>query len=120
MYSRTSKQSRQYARKMGWEVDPAEENELQLDIDTEEQYNIFNRMLPLVEDVYDIEEVVESPSKSGKRHIRLFTAYELSIGERIALQTILGSDPKKELASLRNWLAGDPEPILLFEKSNAV
>jgi hypothetical protein len=97
-------------------ADPAEPDELQIDLDTPEQEEQYRRMLPHVEDVYDITDVVETPSKSGNKHVRIYTAYPLSVEERIALQTILGSDPKKELCSLRRWLSGDPIPILLFER----
>jgi hypothetical protein len=97
-------------------ADVAEPDELQIDLDTPEQEEQYRRMLPHVEDVYDVTDVIESESKSGNKHVRIYTAYPLSVEERIALQAILGSDPKKELCSLRRWLSGDPIPILLFEK----
>lgn len=115
MYHRSGEESIVYARANNWQVDIAEPDELQLDIDTDEQYDRFNEMLPAVRETYPITDVIETESKSGNRHIRVFTAYELSVPERIALQTLLGSDPRKELISLRRWLAGDPIPILLFE-----
>ena len=120
MYTRSGKESVVYAKKFNLIVDVAEENELQLDLDTPEQEDQYRRMLPHVEDVYDIEEVIETPSKSGHTHVRLFTAYPLSVEERISLQAILGSDPKKELCSLRRWLSGDELPILLFEKPETI
>lgn len=116
MYTRSGEESVRYARKMNLVPDIAEENELQLDLDTPEQEEQYRRMRPHVEDVYDIEDVIETPSKSGRTHVRIYTAYPLSVEERIALQAILGSDPKKELCSLRRWLQGDQIPILLFEK----
>ena len=115
MYSRSGGESIEYARQHNYIPDIADENELQLDIDNEEQYEHFQRMRPAVEEMFDVTDIVETPSKSGNRHIRLFTAYNLSVPERIALQALLGSDPKKELISLRRWLNGDPVPILLFE-----
>jgi len=120
MYTRSGKESVVYAKKFNLIADVAEENELQLDLDTPEQEDQYRRMLPHVEDVYDIEEVIETPSKSGHTHVRLFTAYPLSVEERVALQAILGSDPKKELCSLRRWLSGDELPILLFEKPETI
>lgn len=116
MYTRSGGESVQYARKMNWIATPADDNELQLDIDTPEQEEQYRRMRPHVEDVYPITDVIETPSKSGNTHVRIYTAYPLSVEERIALQAILGSDPKKELCSLRRWLKEDPIPILLFEK----
>jgi hypothetical protein len=115
MYTRSGEESIEYARKMRLRAEPADDYELQLDIDTPEQEEQYRRMLPHVGDVYDIEDVVETPSKSGNKHVRIYTAYPLSVEERIALQAILGSDPKKELCSLRRWLNSDPIPILLFE-----
>lgn len=116
MYMRSGPESLVYARKMNWIADPADDNELQLDLDTLEQEEQYNRMRPHVEEIYPITDIIETPSKSGNKHVRIFTAYPLSVEERIALQAILGSDPKKELSSLRRWLNEDPLPILLFEK----
>jgi hypothetical protein len=116
MYTRTGEESVRHARRLNLIADVAEENELQIDLDTPEQEEQYRRMRPHVEDIYDIEDVIETPSKSGKTHVRIFTAYPLSVEERVALQAILGSDPKKELCSLQRWLAGDEIPILLFEK----
>lgn len=116
MYTRSGAESVQYAHRMGLIADPAEDRELQIDLDTDAQEEQYRRMRPLMEDVYPIEEVIETPSKSGRTHVRIFTAYPLSVEERIALQAILGSDPRKELCSLRRWLKGDQIPILLFEK----
>lgn len=117
MYTRSGRESIQYARRMNLVPVPAKENELQLDLDTPEQEEQYRRMRKHVEDVYPIKDVIETPSKSGRTHVRIYTAYPLSVEERIALQAILGSDPKKELCSLRRWLQGDEIPILLFEKS---
>ena len=116
MYTRSGEESIQHARRFNLVADVAEDNELQLDLDTPEQEEQYRRMRPHVEDVYPIEDVIETPSKSGHTHVRIYTAYPLSVEERIALQAILGSDPKKELCSLRRWLAGDQIPILLYEK----
>jgi len=116
MYSKSSEDSKKHAERHNLIVHPADNNELQIDLDTSEQEEHYRKILPSVADVYDIKDIVETPSKSGKLHARIFLAYPLSIEERIALQAILGSDPKKELCSLRNWLKGDEMPILLFEK----
>lgn len=105
MYTRSGEESIKHARRLNLVPDIADENELQLDLDTPEQEEQYRRMRPHVEDVYDIEDVIETPSKSGHTHVRIYTAYPLSVEERIALQAILGSDPKKELCSLRRWLA---------------
>ena len=116
MYTRTGQESVEYARRVRLDVYPAEENELQLDLDTPEQEDKYREMLPKVADVYTVDSIIETPSKSGKLHARIYLAYPLSVEERIALQAILGSDPKKELCSLQRWLKGDQLPILLFEK----
>lgn len=92
-----------------------EDNQLQLDIDTEEQYQEFLRRTAFFEFAC---EVSEKPSASGypNRHITMtFPNHTFSTWERIALQAALGSDPIREFLSARRYWQGIERPSCLFE-----
>ncbi|MGD2065674.1 MAG: hypothetical protein PVI43_00710 [Candidatus Bathyarchaeota archaeon] len=94
------------------------ENELQIDIDSKEQYILFaTRMKELNENFHCIFHSKELPSQGGdwRKHIYLKLAVDTPILERTALQLFLGSDPVKEYLSLCLVQIGDPHPILMFE-----
>jgi hypothetical protein len=98
-------------------IEPTD-NELQLDIDSKEQYNILAaRMMELNENSHCIFHTQEFPSQGGAwhKHIYLKLAVDTPILERIALQLFLGSDPVKEYLSLCLVKIGDPHPVLMFE-----
>jgi hypothetical protein len=108
----------------GYKVILPAANELQLDIDNEEQFKKAEDMLGLLSVMLQREDedwVVswkEGPSKSGlpHRHITVKMPFPIDNGERIALQAICGSDPKRELLSLIRLRKGLISPILFFEK----
>lgn len=54
-------------------------------------------------------------SKSGNVHVVVKLAEKLTEIERVALQTILGSDPKRELLNFSRVRVGIEHPILLFK-----
>lgn len=95
------------------------EDELQVDIDSDEQYEIYQANFSILcresRDVFQTR-MVESKSGPGHKHITIkwrghkFTAYE-----RIAWQAALGSDPKRELLSALRCHAGDAHPTLFVE-----
>ena len=91
------------------------DNQLQLDLDTEEQWIEFNRRLPFFE---VNPEVIVKPSASGlpHRHVTLtFPGHSFSPWERIAMQAALNSDPIREFLSARRLWQGTEKPSCLFE-----
>ena len=93
------------------------DNQLFLDIDTNEDRDVFNRNRELVDEVYGIVDVQERSSRS-KGHVHLIVTLRESITPlgRIALQAILGSDRRREAHSLRRLEDGEARPTLFFEK----
>lgn len=71
----------------------------------------------MVSEFFDITSIHEAKSKSGgeHRHITLTLSNNISDVERILLQAILGSDPKRELLSYIRILRNIPQPTAFFE-----
>lgn len=94
-------------------------NELQLDIDSEEDYARFERVFYLLVALTDADIGCKTaPSKSGlpRRHVTISLPFTVTDVERILLQACLGSDGRRELYGFRRWLAGDPQPTVFIEK----
>lgn len=96
-----------------------EENQLQLDIDTDEQYEIFDRRINSLSKVllWHVTEV-EEPSRKGlpHRHITITVKDKVFTEiERIAFQFMLGSDPVRESLNLLRAADGEERPSRLFE-----
>ncbi len=110
------------ARKMaeGFEIVLPKENELQIDIDSEEDYLRFQKMFFTVvnKNISGITIKRNCPSQSGfpKRHITLSLPIDINFLERIALQACLGSDNVREFLSLIRYWTGDKYPSLFVEK----
>ena len=96
------------------------EFQLQLDLDTEEEYNQFITVLRHIEKdtgfYFAPFEVSYSKSGPPKRHVTLTTTVPMSVWQRIALQFALGSDPVRERLNCERVLLNDPFPIAFFEK----
>lgn len=114
---RTSEEAKLHAKRNGWLCEEIPDNVLFVDLDTAEQAAQFETMLPSIKFIYPVTDVAVTVSKSGNKHARVHLSMKLSIVERIAAQTILGSDPKKEVCSLLGFYQCDPAPILAYEKS---
>jgi len=93
-------------------------NELQIDIDSDHAYAIYQEMYPLIDKYYFVSQVKETPSRSGgeKRHITVILGRDVSVYERIALQIALGSDRVREYLSVVQAMQNDPHPTLFLEK----
>ena len=95
-------------------------NQLQIDIDSDEHYAAFVRSAEVVlrnwSDACEIE-IEDHPSSSGLpcRHITLTLPFAVNPWQRIALQAALGSDPVRELLSATRMLRGDIHPTLFVE-----
>jgi hypothetical protein len=88
---------------------------LLLDHDTTGQLNVFNGNRRLVHEMYGIESVEQYRSRGGNDHRIVYLKREAaSPVERILLQALLGSDPKRELLSLRRTHNNHPTPSVLF------
>lgn len=90
-------------------------NELQLDIDYESQYNIYRKLIWILEREYGNCPTVVTVSKNGGLHIYITLPFEVNDYERIAYQAALGSDPVRELLSLVRLHEGIEHPTLLAE-----
>ncbi len=113
------------AARLGLTIRYPKENELFLDIDSEEDFTRFLELFTvLIQNSAPGHNYDAWPSKSGlpKRHVVVTLPHPV-VNEmgRVTLQAILGSDRKRELLS---WLAItkdlNPEPTLFFEKVPAV
>jgi hypothetical protein len=117
------------AAELGLVPDVADDTTLQLDVDSDTAMSRFSDGLRLLKslaaehggivDVLTFDEPVILPSKSGAmhRHVWLKLRRPLPIGDRIALQAILGSDPERELLALAGAWHGKAKPVVLFRPS---
>jgi hypothetical protein len=105
------------AKEQGLKVVVPASNELQIDIDTEEDYDLFLAHIKILLQ-FGVAEFKSAPSKSGlpKRHVTVTLPYDLNHWQRIALQASLGSDRKREILSCIMVMAGDPLPTIFLEK----
>lgn len=105
------------AKERGCEVVLGTDRTLQLDLDDKaalDRYqHIYNQIQKHFPDLIQSKEEWASMSGVG-RHVVLRLSLALDIHQRIALQSLLGSDPIRELLSYRRALAGVPNETVLF------
>lgn len=105
----------------GMMVRMADDNHLLLDLDDEAAIARFAKLRPKLADLFGAKVVEEYESRSGPGHLHVI----LELGEpfpaafRIALQAAMGSDPLRELLSLRRLANGVVEPSRLFRKAES-
>jgi hypothetical protein len=92
---------------------------LLLDLDSSPQYCQFQDMLPILRGLFPISKVEMWDSRSKNTHVRITMSVSLPIEARYALQSMLGSDPIKEILSLKRTVMGIREPSLLFRPPEA-
>ena len=91
--------------------------ELQIDIDTAENYELFLLRIKYLEKWFNLTYKQKSSKTGGDhRHICIRLTETISSLERIFLQLYLGSDSKREFLSLIRIKNDDPHPTLFFEK----
>lgn len=102
----------------GLEIIYPNEHELFIDIDSEEDYQRFKDSFEKLSWNINAKIKRDTPSKSGlpNRHIVVEMPYYLNPLERIALQAILGSDPKRELLSYISLKDDAETPTIFAEK----
>jgi hypothetical protein len=105
------------AEENGGEVIFPSSTELYLDLDSEESVNLFLENLNMLDRHISISKYGYQESRTpGKYHgIVELSQPLMSDMERILLQTILGSDPKREFLSYMRILKRDPHPTLFIE-----
>lgn len=104
------------AAELGLVIVEPRENVLQLDIDTGAQRDQYEIQRLVLQSIIPILETVATTSKGGKTHLYLCLRDSLSAEARIALQASLGSDPKREILTLRNLRDQRAYPLFLYEK----
>lgn len=114
----------QEAEKVDCVVVYPEPNQLQLDLDSDEAFQLYEKRLkdlywrtshPAYQLVCD---PVVRPSKSGypHRHVTLtFANHTFTEWERIGMQMMLGSDPVRESLNALRLASGVQKPCRLFE-----
>jgi hypothetical protein len=102
-----------------WHADP---RTLLMDLDTHEPIEQFRRLLPKATELFGARVVEEYESRSGTGHLHVIIDLidPQPAAFRIALQAALGSDPIRELLSLRRLANGIEEPSRLFRKRDAI
>ena len=98
-------------------VFPADD-ELQIDIDSDEAFAVYEEHFDIVQNHIGVLNVTINPSRSGlpKRHITLKLKTNVSMIERLALQAMLGSDRLREILGYVQYKNNDPHPVLFLEK----
>lgn len=100
-------------------------NQLQLDYDTPELPEWFERALSIVAQAFcprlrDKIMWTVTESKSGNRHVTIDLPYDIDDLTRVAWQAALGSDPMRECLSLMSVRKNIANPTLLLEKKHQV
>jgi hypothetical protein len=105
--------------RLGYTLIIPKRHQIQIDIDTQEQYERFSRQYQILSTVCTMVITKEGPSRSGlpHRHIYIDMPFDMTMSQRIAYQAALGSDPTRELLSLIRLAAGVENPVLLAEKN---
>jgi hypothetical protein len=105
------------------DVEVAGPNVLQLDLDSWDAVKFFMEQLPLARakglpiGAAEIRRSRNSQIK-GSRHARVHLTQDVPLLERILMQALLGSDPKRELLCYHRALHGVEPNVLLFRPRN--
>jgi hypothetical protein len=116
--ARTSEGAVKWAAENNLDVVFPNNNQLLVDLDTYASTQEYDRTIPLVTEIYGLQDVSETRSRSGNLHRVVTLKTPISSMERIALQAILGSDHRREAHSLRRLMQGEANPTLFFEKKS--
>lgn len=108
---RTTEQCRQWAEALNCDILYPKANQLFIDIDGDESWKRFMFIWPYFAKHFYPAQYTATPSKSGlpRRHVVVNLGYDdkpdkYVILVRILMQSLLGSDPMRELISLRRTL----------------
>jgi len=103
---------RQIAADNNCELFVCGKNEIAVDIDTVEQEAQFASMQSLIKEQYHIVATNFWASRGDGKHFVLTFDRDLDPMERIILQSVLGSDPKREFLALWELSQGFEESVL--------
>jgi hypothetical protein len=116
----------EYANANGLEIVIPGPKELFIDLDSEQSYELFKNQLEVLQQFFEAGIARDEPSRSGlpHRHIVVTVAVPKNEGtngvpsemEKMALQTMLGSDRRCEILRYMRWRQHDPHPTLFLEK----
>lgn len=111
-----AKSAEECAEACGCTVEYSNPRMLQLDIDTDEDFDFFQKQFQrlLQYSTKMAHQYQVRPSKSGNRHVTIELLEDHSVIERIMLQAFLGSDRTRELLNYGRHLLGAENPIRLF------
>ncbi len=120
-FLRTNEQMEEWAKILNCYVLKPTNKQLFIDIDTDEQFEQFKKTLHVLRNHYVCHREFEiAPSKSGLPHrhviVNLYQAQPLMV--RIALQAALGSDPMREVLSIKRALDEEENVVIFFEKKD--
>jgi hypothetical protein len=114
------KLARDVAEEENLDIIIPDDNQLQLDIDSDEAYLEARTRLQKLEWDLDFEKgtigIEEFPSRHGNTHIIVTLPFPVTPWQRIALQACLGSDPIRELLSCYRIMYDIENPTILFRK----
>lgn len=112
------KDLKKYAEANNLRLVVPEEDELQLDIDSDADFEIFKQHIAILQERSAYQwKFKPSRSKPQGKHITVrLPGGKFTPLKRIALQAALGSDRKRELLSILDLENGDPMPTVFFEK----
>jgi hypothetical protein len=118
MIAPTSARAEIEAKELGLDVVYPAPNQLQIDIDSEADYETFIEVNYVLKNFIGVTHYEEKPSRSGwpKKHITLTLDRDVTNLERILLQACLGSDGTREFLSYVQEINKDPHPTLFLEK----
>lgn len=122
-FSRTLAEAKEEAERRDCDVIVATSSTLLLDFDSLEGVATYERNRDMVNRMFQIKNEETWRSGSGlpyHLHVVLTLDAVLNVAERVALQAALGSDPVREMLSIRRIHLGDKnEPSLLFKPKAA-
>ena len=107
-------ESRRRAQERGLTVRTAGSQEIFLDLDTPESRRRFYAMLPILQKNFKVKNWFAEYSSSRNIHVTINMDEYILQDARLALQAILGSDPVKEMLTLRRSMDNIQGAVMLF------
>lgn len=102
-----------------------ESNQVFIDIDTEEdleecieRLNVLEETLPYYINVMGYKQTPSKSGEKGKYHITITFGFDMTPLERVGMQALLNSDPKREFMNMMRVLVEADMPNIFFEKGN--
>lgn len=102
------------ARAAGFGVQQSDNRTLLLDLDAPASGPRAMKLICELREQLGIKGCTQWESKGGNVHMRLRLSRGMIFPARVAIQAALGSDPKREVRSILEWMGGAREPSLLF------